>query len=71
MKCIQSKCIDSETARRILRERVYYGILDGRQLVSIASITPMTRHVWVIMDVYTRPGYRGRGYAKFGHFSSY
>jgi len=63
LKCIQSKCVDFETARRILKERMYYDILDGLQLISIASITPMTRRVRVVMDVYTRPGYRGRGYA--------
>ena len=42
----------------------YYGVLINGELVSIATAYLKLPEVWVIGDVFTRPEYRGRGYAK-------
>lgn len=36
----------------------------NNNLISIACTYIRTKDVWVIGDVYTKPEYRGRGYAK-------
>ncbi len=53
-----------ETARKILGERIYYGVFINNELVSTACSYLRTRDIWVIGDVYTLPKYRNRGYGK-------
>ena len=53
-----------EEAREILRKRRYYGVIIDGKLVSTASRYVALQEIHVIGDVYTRPEYRGRGYAK-------
>ncbi len=53
-----------ERARNILDKWQYYGLYVDNLLVSIACCYLKMRDIWAIGDVYTRPEYRGRGYAK-------
>ncbi|MCC6062282.1 MAG: GNAT family N-acetyltransferase [Desulfurococcales archaeon] len=56
--------IDYEEAFEILRKRRYYGVIIDDKLVSIASRYLTLDKIHMIGDVYTRPEYRGRGYAR-------
>ena len=51
-------------ALRILRRWRYHGIFAEGMLVSIACAYLRLPEVWVVGDVFTRPKFRGRGYAK-------
>ncbi len=42
----------------------YYGVFINGELVSIANAYVRTRDLWLVGSVYTKPSYRGRGYAK-------
>ncbi len=53
-----------EEARKYLTKYRYYGLLVNGTLASTASRYLALRDVHIIGDVYTRPEYRGRGYAK-------
>jgi ribosomal protein S18 acetylase RimI-like enzyme len=49
-----------------LDEAVYYGVYEGRQLISIAGTHAVSRaeRIAVVGNVFTHPRYRGRGLAK-------
>ncbi len=53
-----------DDARSILEENVYAGVFENNRLVSTAAAIVRLRDAWIIADVYTLPGHRGRGYAK-------
>ena len=42
----------------------YYGVFINGELVSIANAYVRTRDLWLVGSVYTKPSFRGRGYAK-------
>ncbi|MEM1508323.1 MAG: GNAT family N-acetyltransferase [Thermofilaceae archaeon] len=56
--------IGLEEAKKYLTKFRYYGLLVNGTLASIASRYLTLRDVHIIGDVYTKPEYRGRGYAK-------
>jgi GNAT superfamily N-acetyltransferase len=53
-----------EEAMEILRRRRYYGIIVDGVLTSTSSRYLALQEIHMIGDVYTKPEYRGRGYAK-------
>jgi len=60
----QGRQLSPDRAREMLSRQVYYGVeLEGR-LISIAGTYVRMPEVWIVGDVYTIPGYRGRGFAK-------
>lgn len=64
LKREQGRQLSTDRAREILGRQVYYGVeLEGR-LISIAGTYVRMPEVWIVGDVYTIPGYRGRGLAK-------
>ena len=56
--------IGGELATSLLAKRRYYGVFVEGKLVSMACTFLRMPEVWSIGNVYTHPGYRGRGYAK-------
>lgn len=64
IKRIQGRPIDEGRAKEVLRKWRYYGVFEGEVLASMACAYVRTRDVWIIGDVFTRPDYRGRGFAK-------
>ncbi|MBM2826438.1 MAG: family N-acetyltransferase [Dehalococcoidia bacterium] len=52
-------------SRQSIAEGVYYGVWDGRKLVSVAGTQSISRvyGVGVVANVFTHPDYRGQGYA--------
>jgi len=51
-------------AEDILSKRQYYGVIEDGEIVSTSATCIRLPEVHVICDVYTRPEFRGRGYAK-------
>jgi ribosomal protein S18 acetylase RimI-like enzyme len=64
LKRSRGQFLNPEEAREILRKRRYYGVIADGKLVSTASRYLTLEEIHMIGDVYTRPEYRGRGYAK-------
>jgi predicted GNAT family acetyltransferase len=60
----RGQTLNREEAREILKKRRYYGVIVDGKLVSTASRYITLEEIHMIGDVYTRPEYRGRGYAK-------
>jgi GNAT superfamily N-acetyltransferase len=60
----RGQTLNQEEAREILKKRRYYGVIVDGKLVSTASRYITLEEIHMIGDVYTRPEYRGRGYAK-------
>ena len=55
--------IDFDTARRILASRQYHAVIINNEIASAGAICNRLPEVSIICDVYTKPGYRGRGFA--------
>ena len=53
-----------EKIHEILSKWRWYGIFDNGKLVSVASAYIRLPEVWIIGGVYTRLGYRNKGYGK-------
>ncbi len=53
-----------EEAQGTLSKRRYYGVIVEGVVVSTAATCVELREIHVVCDVYTRPEFRGRGYAK-------
>ena len=51
-------------ALQLLSTKKYYGVIVNNKIVSVGMAYIKLPEVWVIANVYTRPEYRGRGYAK-------
>ncbi len=64
LKGLQGAELTLGEASRLIRLMRYHGVFEGGKLVSIAGTHVRASGVWVVGDVYTRPEYRGRGYAK-------
>ncbi|MEM1610108.1 MAG: GNAT family N-acetyltransferase [Sulfolobales archaeon] len=64
LKRSRGQTLSLEEAREILKKRRYYGVIADGKLVSTASRYLALEEIHMIGDVYTRPEYRGRGYAK-------
>lgn len=64
IKRIQGRPLEPEAAAEKLKRWRYYGVLEEGELVSIACAYLRLPEVWIVGDVYTRPEFRGRGYAK-------
>jgi len=64
VKKAQGRGVDESLARAMLSRFRYYGVFEDGLLASIACAYLRTKDVWIIGDVYTRPEYRGRGFAK-------
>jgi Predicted acetyltransferase len=60
----REQSLNQEEAREILRKRRYYGVMADGKLVSTAFRYIALEEMHMIGDIYTRPEYRGRGYAK-------
>ncbi len=60
----RGQILSLEEAREILKKRRYYGVIVDGKLVSTASRYIALEEIHMVGDVYTRPEYRGRGYAK-------
>jgi len=52
-----------EIAKIILESQIFYGIFSNSILASVASISVMLPHIWIIGSFYTRPEYRNKGFA--------
>ncbi len=64
LKGIQGRPLEPEVAAERLRKWRYYGVFEEGELVSVACAYLRLPEVWAVGDVYTRPDFRGRGYAK-------
>jgi len=62
--CSRSIDLTHLEAREILAKMRYYGVIVEGEIVSAAATCLRLPEVHVICDVYTRPEFRGRGYAK-------
>jgi ribosomal protein S18 acetylase RimI-like enzyme len=51
-------------AQKMLTKMQYYGVIVEEEIISTAATCLKLPEVHVICDVYTRPEFRGRGYAK-------
>jgi len=56
--------VTPEEARDVLAKRRYYGVIVEGKVVSTAATCVELREIHVVCDVYTRPEFRGKGYAE-------
>ncbi len=59
----QGRPVGIDEAKRVLSEQRCYGIYENSLLVSVACRYLTLPHVGIVGGVYTRPEYRGKGYA--------
>jgi ribosomal protein S18 acetylase RimI-like enzyme len=55
--------IDVDTARKLLTTRQYHAMIINNEIASAGAICCKLPEVGYISDVYTKPSYRGRGFA--------
>jgi GNAT superfamily N-acetyltransferase len=55
--------IDADTAKSLLRSRQYHAVIIDREIASAGAICAKLPELSIICDVYTKPSFRGRGYA--------
>lgn len=48
----------------LLRRRYYYAVIEGGEIAATAAVCNRLPEVGVVCDVYTKPEFRGRGFAK-------
>lgn len=53
-----------QEARDLLMKKIYYGVIIGNEIVSAGAICTKLPEIYMVCDVYTKPSFRGRGYAK-------
>jgi len=56
--------LTAREAHDILSKMHYYGVIVGSEIVSTSATCIRLPEVCIVCDVYTRPEFRGRGYAK-------
>ena len=64
LKKVQGRMLTFEDALKSLENWRYYGVYADDVLASIACTYVRMPEIWMIGDVYTKPEFRGRGFAK-------
>ncbi len=64
LKELKGSEVSPGEAKELLSNLTYYGIFINDELVSIANTYVRTKELWLVGSVYTKPEFRGRGYAK-------
>ncbi|HDM23896.1 MAG TPA: GNAT family N-acetyltransferase, partial [Candidatus Bathyarchaeota archaeon] len=63
LRKVEGRLVTERTVAETLRMQRCYGIFENGKLVSVAHTYVRLPEIWVVGGVYTRPEYRGRGYA--------
>ena len=63
LRKVEGRLVTERTVAETLRMQRCYGIFENGKLVSVAHTYVRLPEIWIIGGVYTRPEYRGRGYA--------